>query len=262
MRCIGKPKSLATEEVHQNAVEKIVRHMKSNLVEFDADLSLDALAQQGFYSKSHLIAIFEEVTGTTPHHFLSSLRIEKAKELLLTTSASVTEISLQIGYNSFGTFSRIFAGYVGISPSEFRKMTDMIAPDQLCASVEQFIAQNRVSMSAGILGGHIKAATPIQGVIFIGTFTRGVPQGRPESGTVLLQPGEFRIRRPGTTSFHLLAALVPLSIIRGSALHTIQPEWVASVRIQDHETTFVNLTLRPFCYTDPPLVVSLTKLLF
>ena len=261
MYCTGKPKSITTEKAHQNVIEKVVRYMKSNLVEFDVDLSLNALARQGCYSRSHIIAVFEEVTGTTPHHFLSSLRIEKAKQLLMTTSASVTVISQQVGYDSLGTFSRIFSDYVCLSPSEFRKTPCKMSSSELVDTVKRFIDQNRVSASDDVLRGHVQAPTAIQGIIFVGAFTRGVPQGRPESGTVLLQSGEFRIRMPKSAPFYLFTALVPYVAIEGSSLHMLQFEWVASLRIQEADTSHLNLTLRRTCYIDPPLVVSLAGLL-
>jgi len=255
-----KPKSNSTETAHQNAVIKVIRYMKSHLLEFDIDLSLDELAQQGCYSKSHLIAVFEEVTGTTPHHFLSSLRIEKAKQLLISTSDSVTEIALKVGYNSFGTFSRTFSDYVGYPPSEFRKAPDSLEPCELIAAVNRFIAQNKTPGTVNFIEGNILAPPSIEGVIFIGTFTKGVPQGRPESGTVLLQSDKYRIQRPDT-AFHLLAALVPLHVLGGSSLHLLQSEWVASKHIKDLENSNIDLMLRPSCNTDPPLVVSLIGLL-
>jgi AraC-like DNA-binding protein len=136
-----RPDTVAAREA---AVEKVINHIRCNLTDssWDADLSLDALCRQGGYSKSHFISVFEEVTGTTPHHFLASLRMQRAKDLLLSTNRSVTEISLEIGYNSFPTFSRTFSAIVGLAPSEFRKSLTTVAVGQVPASESAFTGGN------------------------------------------------------------------------------------------------------------------------
>ncbi len=134
----------------RSRVEKSVRYMKENLVKWDAKLSNADLARVACYEESHLIHLFKKLTGTSPHHFLASLRIQKAKELLLTTDASVTDIALQVGYQSFPTFSRTFTDYVGLSPSEFRKAPRTVAASELIIAAKNFIARNHVPVSVPV----------------------------------------------------------------------------------------------------------------
>lgn len=250
-----------TVVAHETAVRKIIRHMRANLVEWESELSLDHLAREGCYSKAHLIEIFDEVTGTTPHHFLASLRIQMAKELLLKSNASATDIALEVGYQSFPTFSRTFTDYVGISPLEFRKAPKFLSASELAADATSFIAKNYIPASCKALEGRVKVPVRSPGLVFVGTFTRGIPQGRPDSGTVLLEPGFFRIRKPATQKYHLLAALLPWQTCSSSPCHTITPALVASRRNVNPEDGSTELILRPLCTTDPPLVVSLIGLL-
>lgn len=251
-----------TEAAHQAAVEKVIVHMKANLDAWDSDLSLAALAREGCYSQSHLIEVFEEITGTTPHHFLASLRIQRAKELLLQTTRTVTDIALEVGYQSFPTFSRTFKDYVGLPPADFRKLPPTIPTPDLLALVRAFVASQKTpSAGENRLEGHIQAPTDHSGVIFVGTFTRGVPQGVPFSGTVMLNGGSFCIKRPDEGKFHLFAALVRIpSLGAPNPAHQIVPMLVAAQHIECCQNS-ASLILRPQRLTDPPLVVSLAELL-
>src|ERR1035438_3246892 len=108
-----------TVEANQFSVERAIRHMREHL---DAPLDLEELAHIAALSKFHLVRVFDEVTGTTPHHFLSCLRVQRAKELLLNTDASITDVCLKVGYISLGTFSNTFSELVGVPPQAFRAL--------------------------------------------------------------------------------------------------------------------------------------------
>lgn len=245
----------------QTAVEKVIRHMKTSLVEWDVDVSLAALARVACYSESHLIEVFMEVTDTTPHHFLASLRIQKAKELLLHTRKSATEIALDVGYQSFPTFSRTFKDYVGMTPARFRAAPRTLSPAQLAELARAFIARNQPPADVEhLIEGTVHLPASATGVIFVGTFTQGVPQGIPFSGTVLLHGGPFRLRCPARDEFHLLAALVAAPASVNASAHHIEPSFVASHRVRPGQNC-PRLTLRPMHLGDPPLVVSLLGLL-
>ena len=68
----------------------------------------------------HFIRRFKECTGLPPHLYLTRIRLEKAKLLLLTTHLSVSEIAFSTGYDDPFYFSRLFKKYVGASPSDFK----------------------------------------------------------------------------------------------------------------------------------------------
>src|SRR5262249_44019123 len=64
--------------------------------------------------------LFRATFGETPHEFLTRLRIDKAKELLIVADRSVTDICLDVGFSSLGSFSTLFARHVGASPVAYR----------------------------------------------------------------------------------------------------------------------------------------------
>jgi AraC-like DNA-binding protein len=84
-------------------------------------VTLDEMAQVACLSPNHLLRTFRAAFGVTPHQYLVSRRLDRAKSLLAYTDNPVTEISVAVGYQSLGTFSREFAARVGLSPSAFRR---------------------------------------------------------------------------------------------------------------------------------------------
>ena len=80
-------------------------------------LDIRALARIAHVSEAHFIRTFRATFGETPHRYLQRRRIERAMALLRETDRPVTEISLDVGFWSLGTFSRTFNEVVGTSPS-------------------------------------------------------------------------------------------------------------------------------------------------
>jgi transcriptional regulator GlxA family with amidase domain len=83
-------------------------------------LDVPALARTAFASEAHFIRSFRAAFGETPHRCLQRCRVERAQELLRETDASVTEISLEVGFRSLGSFSSVFRSLTGESPSGYR----------------------------------------------------------------------------------------------------------------------------------------------
>ena len=83
-------------------------------------LTIDRLAARSRLSTFHFIRRFREAFGETPHRYLRQRRLERAKELLVTTPLPVTEICDQIGFQSLGSFSSLFRRETGETPAEYR----------------------------------------------------------------------------------------------------------------------------------------------
>ncbi len=87
---------------------------------FAQPLDVRALARVAHVSPAHFSRQFRATFGETPHRYLQRRRVERAMELLRETDRPVTEICLDVGFNSLGTFSRTFRQVVGESPSRYR----------------------------------------------------------------------------------------------------------------------------------------------
>jgi AraC-like DNA-binding protein len=84
-------------------------------------LDVPALARIAHVSEAHFIRTFKATFGETPNRYLQRRRVERAMFLLRSTDRSVTDICMDLGFASLGTFSRVFRDIVGESPSAYRR---------------------------------------------------------------------------------------------------------------------------------------------
>ncbi len=83
-------------------------------------LDIPALASVASVSEAHFIRTFRATFGETPHRYLQRRRVERAMFLLRETQRSITDVCLDVGFTSLGTFSRKFRDIVGVNPTEYR----------------------------------------------------------------------------------------------------------------------------------------------
>jgi AraC-like DNA-binding protein len=88
---------------------------------FDETITLDDCALEAGLSPWHLLRSFRAAFGETPKEYLTRLRLKQAQHLLTVSTRSVTEVCLDVGFTSLGTFSLLFKRHVGCSPKEFRR---------------------------------------------------------------------------------------------------------------------------------------------
>jgi transcriptional regulator GlxA family with amidase domain len=86
------------------------------------------LAEVSAVSPAYFAREFKQAFGLPPHRYLLTRRIERASALLRDTDLSITDIALQTGWTSIGTFGRIFRDITGASPSELREQAGVPAP--------------------------------------------------------------------------------------------------------------------------------------
>src|ERR1051326_56954 len=88
--------------------------------EFDQPLDVPALARHVSMSTGHFSRSFKAAFGESPHSYLMTRRIERAKALLRRGDMSVTDVCFAVGCTSLGSFSTRFTELVGESPSDYR----------------------------------------------------------------------------------------------------------------------------------------------
>jgi AraC-like DNA-binding protein len=233
----------------------------------DGHYDLRHLAQRAAMSQYHFLRVFRATTGITPGRFLAALRIEVAKRLLLGTKLTVTSICLDAGYESLGTFTRLFTEFVGASPTRFRALSDRLSDDTLNRLIAGYLSRP-VDKTAEAINGSVKAPDDFEGVIFVGLFTSPIPQKRPLAGTIAFQSGRFVLddRDPCRPRF-VLAIAFPLSV---PPIRYLLPErngvLVASQAVPprrqgDRRRRSLGLELRPPSPLDPPVLIALPLLL-
>ena len=87
---------------------------------FREEANMEKYAEIAHLSLGRFSHLFTKKTGMSPLKYVLSLRIEEAKELLMYSSMSISEVAVSIGIAEPSYFSRIFRKYVGLSPTEYR----------------------------------------------------------------------------------------------------------------------------------------------
>lgn len=83
--------------------------------------SIADLAREVQISPFHFIRQFEAVFGLTPHQFRIQTRLETARHLLAAGQHSVTDVCMEVGFSSLGSFSALFTRRIGEAPSAYRR---------------------------------------------------------------------------------------------------------------------------------------------
>ncbi len=79
-------------------------------------IDLKDISDEAYFSKFHFTRLFKEIYGKTPHQYLTTVLIEKAKQLLQ-TNKSVSEVSFLVGFDSLTSFSGLFKRIVSVPPT-------------------------------------------------------------------------------------------------------------------------------------------------
>lgn len=88
---------------------------------YQEQLTLESLAQQAGLSVSHYSRLFKKYIGYSPIDYLTHLRMDRAKELLVLSDYRLKSIASSVGYNDEFYFSRMFKKVVGVSPRDYAK---------------------------------------------------------------------------------------------------------------------------------------------
>ncbi len=108
--------------VHQrNAEPPVITRAKEYIHQHEADdLSLGEVAKAVNTSSFYFCKLFKKITGLNFTHYVSRVRVEKAKNLLLNPNLRVSEIAFEVGFQSLTHFNRVFKKIIGQSPTEYR----------------------------------------------------------------------------------------------------------------------------------------------
>mgnify|MGYP001214515674 CR=1 FL=1 len=85
------------------------------------DLTLPDIAKEVYLSPNYMAAMFKKETGETVNDYMTRVRIERAKRLLLDPALSVTDVADAVGYRDSNYFSKLFKKMTGYSPKEYRE---------------------------------------------------------------------------------------------------------------------------------------------
>ena len=112
-----KKASVESDGQEERIINKIVRFVQSHLAE---EISLSVLAEEFHFSAQYVSQLFKNEIGVNFLTYLTNIRMEKAKKLLLNTDLPIAEISEQSGYGDYRVFTKVFKKSEGVTPSQYR----------------------------------------------------------------------------------------------------------------------------------------------
>jgi len=259
---VNEPVLTITPE-HEVAISRVVAAMQA---EPDYPFTLDTLAEIANFSPYHFARLFRSLIGIPPGEFLTALRYERAKQLLLTTNLSVTDICFEVGYDSLGTFSSRFKRLIGLSPAGFRALPAVME----AFAVADLPPIPTVFPDLGIparIQGRVISPPGVSGDwhVYVGIFPASIARGNPVSGVRIGLNEGFALQHVPRGNFRLLSAAVPVDAPPTAHLLPQATMMVASypdvISIETgHEQYDIPLMLRPPSPLEPPVLIALPAL--
>ena len=113
-------RKLAEDPLYQRYVEPVIREIESH---YDLDLTVEALSRQVYITPQYLTRLFRRFLNCSTYEYLTSCRIRRAKEFLITNPRlEIQQIARMAGFSDASHFIAIFRKTTGLTPLEFRKL--------------------------------------------------------------------------------------------------------------------------------------------
>lgn len=106
-------------------------------INYTDDIDLDNISDKAYFSKFHFIRLFKKIYGKTPHQYLTSVRLDKAKQLLI-KGLTVSEVCVSVGFESLSSFSSLIKNTFGDTPTVFLS-NQIVRQTEMATSPLKFI---------------------------------------------------------------------------------------------------------------------------
>ncbi|WP_282035147.1 response regulator [Metabacillus indicus] len=103
---------------HKQAVDYMIQYIYEN---YEQNITLNELSEQVFISRNYLSQIFKKATGHSFNYYLTKVRMEKAKQMILEGNLLIYEIAEKVGFKNTPYFSSLFKKYMGVNPTDLLK---------------------------------------------------------------------------------------------------------------------------------------------
>lgn len=107
--------------VHDDTFRRLCRARDLLAARYQSQILLEAAAREACLSPFHFHRLFRATFGETPHDFITRRRMDRARHLLASGEMTVTEVCLEVGYSSLGSFSSKFQSLTGTPPTQYQR---------------------------------------------------------------------------------------------------------------------------------------------
>jgi len=249
----------STTRLHYESVKRAIAEMRRQMGQ---PLSLRSLAKIGFASPYHFTRTFRSVTGLPPLHFLSALRLDAARTLLLHTRSKVIDICYDVGYSSVGTFTRRFTGSFGVSPRQFRALAQ--SPRHAIRHQQSLPAAHAGLADGRGFSGHVMVPSGFEGLVCVGLFSAPITQSKPLACAIAAPNGDYHLQDAPEGKSFLFALGMELPIqARDCFCHdSVLRAGGQAIGISENDVSGdTDLILRAPLPTDPPILLFLADLM-
>ncbi|MEK3881252.1 AraC family transcriptional regulator [Paenibacillus sp. PL2-23] len=244
-------------------MEQILAYIQDHI---EDPLPLARLAEQASYSPYHFTRLFKDKMGISPMYYVSALRLQKAKELLLNSSLSIRDIGMEIGQQSLGTFTTRFTQKVGMTPAQFRNTAESAGQYlSLLQELKDWRTSDLLAPQHATVRGAVTSEFAFEGVVLIGLFPKPIPEGLPLYGTLLGALGEFVIPNVKPGIYYVMATTISWGT---EAKRMLLPQTTLRSRSKTaivvgagEELPALDVSLHPPSLIDPPILISLPVLM-
>jgi AraC-like DNA-binding protein len=257
-----------TNDFRHALVERAAEVIKARYAE---PLTLSDLASTTRTSPFYLNRIFREVTGAPPRRFLAAVRMAAAKQLLVATDLTITDLSYRVGYLSVTTFSAQFTRMVGLPPRELRRRLRTVADIKLSSLVDGPHESPANGHAPGRFqrGGVSRLFSPValdgsagldspMLTAFYAAFSGWVPQGVPIACGCASVPGPFELHGRTDYLVGLMACAYPgSSTVAESLMASNDQTYVARLhQLAPDSNDDIALVFTRAQPADPPIVYA------
>jgi AraC-like DNA-binding protein len=107
--------------VNDDTFRRLCRARDLLATQYQSRIFLENAAREACLSPFHFHRLFRAAFGETPHDFLTRRRMDRARHLLASGEMTVTEVCLEVGYSSLGSFSSKFQSLAGVPPTKYQR---------------------------------------------------------------------------------------------------------------------------------------------
>jgi AraC-like DNA-binding protein len=254
----------------KNSIVEITQYMREHN---DRDISVAGLAAKFGYSKFHFSREFKKIIGVTPNEYWAALKMERGLSEL-ERSSSIVRAQLNTGYQSVGTFSTSFQRATGFTPGQYQEEIHKLSLFTEAKKYEDnsdkvfthysFNKHDPAVIQQHALAVVCHAPEGFKGLIFVGVFTKPMPNGAPILGKAMTKTNRCVIDKIPDGEYYVLVCAIRSNT---NPLHYFLPKyWLrdlhrAAYRFPLEADLEIEFTLREILPTDPAIPCNPVKLL-